>query len=139
MYNDIYSLFTSVCFYKMVASSKCSQRKLRSAKVDPVCTSELAKVDLSGKTVGLAPYRKSRGYLCIYELVKLHKLNISVFKKKRFHSAADIHAHKVRHYFIGNSHGRSDNAALSRMNIGHYPELCSKGEFLTAQGGYLRD
>ena len=65
--------------------------------------------------------------------VKLLHLDEFVFQLNDFHAAADVHAHQIGHYRIGDCHGGTYGAARPRVNVRHYADARPPGEGLVTQ------
>ena len=71
--------------------------------------------------------------------IQLLKVNSSLPNIDGVHTTSDINTDNVRDCLIHDSHGRSDRAALSGMDIGHDSDPAAFSEFVIAHAADLLD
>ena len=124
MDNDIYASVTAlVGFDEVVSAAEGTYALFSPQRVYMLYAVKLCKIDLFAVAVRLFAYGEARGYLFIYELVELLKLNMLFLKLYSLHAAADIHSHEIGYHLVGDSHSSTDSTACACMDIGHYAYL----------------
>ena len=140
VYNDVYrAVLALVSLDEVVASAESTDAPLRTNGVDVVGAVKLREVYPLTVAVSLVAYLESRGYLLIDELVELLQLNMCFLQLYGLHTAADVHSDEIGDYLIGDVHCRTDSAACSCVDIGHYTYLRALAHWLVAELGYLRN
>lgn len=130
-------LVVAVDLDEMVASAERAEALLGTAGFDLLAAAQLFDIDSSVAAVRPFAHVSPVGDVLADERIELWQVKALFFEAHDVHAAADIDADEVRDDVFANRHSRADGAALSRVHVGHYPDLRSRRERLIAERFYL--
>ena len=124
--NDIdIPIIVLVRLNKMIAATQCTDTVIGTVSVNLFCAAQLRQIDFFCVTMRCGTDCKARRNALTDNLVQLLRFDIGLFQADGFHTASNINANKVGANLILDSHGGSDGAASTGMNIRHHTNLAS--------------
>lgn len=130
-------LVVAVDLDEVVAAAERAEALLRAARIDLFDAVELVDIDAPVAAVRPLAHVAPVGDVLADERIELRQVQALFAQAHDVHAAADIDADEVRDDVFANRHSRADGAALSRVHVGHYPDLRSRRERLIAERIYL--
>ena len=139
MYDQVQiSVFILVNFDKVIPSAERSHTELCTVGIDMRTAFKALQIRLLSVLVPERTNIHTRGNIPANTFVQSLKVDFPFLQLYCFHSAADVHADKVRNNLVGYRHCFSDYAASPRMDIGHNRDSLTRRKGLIKQLDYLR-
>ena len=121
-----------VHFNKVVAAAQCPQAAFRTGHGNCFFTVQFFQSGIGDIFVCGTANLKSAGNILVNETVQFRQVDSPGFQFYRFHAAANVYTHQIRHDLIRNGHGRPDGTAFSRVNVRHDADFAVPKRFFVA-------
>ena len=119
-----------VHFNKVIAAAQCPQTAFRTGHGNCFFTVQFFQSGIGDIFVCGTANLKAAGNILVNETVQFRQVDSLGFQFHRFHAAANVYTHQIRHDLIRNGHGRSNGTALACVYIRHNANPAALGEFL---------
>ena len=91
-----------------------------------ICATQLRQIEFRIQRMDLVSHLSTVGNLLPNQRVQTLEINLTLGQFHRFHAAANVYTHQIRHDLIRNGHGRPDGTAFSRVNVRHDADFAGR-------------